>query len=224
LVLGCVAIAGLTVPQAVDREVASGRANDPGPAGAPAEAGGTEYGEIRWRRSVPIGEPSRGRLEHGVQLPAEGKRFFTWDPILRQAPNRPWRRWGAHSSLRVLLRVLAAFSSAHSEAPRIGVGDLSRPWGGDFGPRFGLPGHASHQNGLDIDIYYPRLDRAELAPARVAQIDRRLSQDLVRRFVRAGAVYVFVGPLTGLTGPSRIVQRLPHHDNHMHVRLPPAAG
>ena len=44
------------------------------------------------------------------------------------------------------------------------VGDLSRPHGGDFGPRFGYIGHASHQNGLDADVYYPRADGTERAP------------------------------------------------------------
>ena len=44
------------------------------------------------------------------------------------------------------------------------VGDLSRRHGGDFGPRFGYIGHASHQNGLDVDVYYPRADGRELAP------------------------------------------------------------
>ena len=83
----------------------------------------------------------------------------------------------------------------------------------------GRPGHVSHQNGLDVDVYYPRLDRWELPPRRVAQIDRRLAQDLVDRFVSAGARYVFVGPNTGLTGPRRVVQQLAHHDNHLHVRL-----
>jgi murein endopeptidase len=117
------------------------------------------------------------------------------------------------------MRVLAEFSAAHPHAPRIGIGDLSRPRGGDFGVRYGRPGHVSHQNGLDVDIYYPRLDRWELPPRRVAQIDRRLAQDLVDRFVRAGARYVFVGPNTGLVGPPRVVQPLAHHDNHLHVRL-----
>ncbi|MGH2996696.1 MAG: penicillin-insensitive murein endopeptidase, partial [Gaiellaceae bacterium] len=98
--------------------------------------------------------------------------------------------------------------------------DLSRPRGGDFGIRYGRPGHVSHQHGLDVDLYYPRRDGRERAPASHRQIDRRLAQELVDRFVRAGASRVFVGPRTGLTGPRRIVQVLAHHDTHLHVRLP----
>jgi murein endopeptidase len=120
-----------------------------------------------------------------------------------------------------LLEVLGEFQDEHPDAPRVGIGDLSRPQGGNFGPRFGYPGHASHQNGLDADVYYPRLDRRERAPVRPAQIDRVLAQDMVDRFVAAGAQYVFVGPRTGLRGPRRVVQAIPHHDNHLHVRLRP---
>lgn len=219
LALLCLGLAGLAVAPTLDGDMASGQGGEPATAGALAGVEQAEYGEIVWRRSFPIGKPFSGKLVHGVQLPAEGEGFFTWDPILKRAPNRPWRRWGADSTLRVLLRVVEEFRSAHPEAPRVAVGDLSRPKGGDFGPRFGLPGHASHQNGLDIDIYYPRRDRLELAPRRVGQIDRALSQDLVLRFVRAGATDVFVGPHTRLGGPRKVVQRLTHHDDHMHVRL-----
>jgi murein endopeptidase len=178
-----------------------------------------QFEPIRWRRSRSVGLPWRGRLVDGVRLPAAGARFFTWDPVLRRAPNRPWRRVGNDRLVRTLMRVLADFSAAHPRAPRIGIGDLSRPAGGDFGVRYGLPGHVSHQNGLDADLYYPRLDRRERPPRTVAQIDRPLAQDLVDRFVRAGATYVFVGPSAGLVGPPKIVQRLAHHDNHLHVRL-----
>ena len=100
------------------------------------------------------------------------------------------------------------------------MGDLSRPHGGDFGARFGSIGHASHQNGLDADVYYPRADERERAPSVASEIDRRLSQTLVDRFVAHGAQVIFVGPATGLTGPSGRVQTLVNHDNHLHVRLP----
>jgi len=175
---------------------------------------------IDWRPSLALGEPfDHGRLVNGVSLPAEGRDFRTWDPVRHRYPNRAWRRWGTDRLLRVLLRVARAYRAANPAAPRLAIGDLSRPRGGGFGRRYGGIGHASHQNGLDADVYYPRLDDLERPPARPAQIDRRLAQDLVDRFVRAGAEFVFVGPSTGLTGPRRVVQTLVHHDDHLHVRI-----
>jgi murein endopeptidase len=176
---------------------------------------------IRWQRSRAIGRPWAGRLERGVRLPAEDATFFTWDPVLRTAPNRWWRRYGTDRLLETLLQVLGSFQDAHPDAARVGVGDLSRPRGGNFGPRFGGLGHASHQNGLDVDVYYPRRDRLEREPVSPAQIDRALAQELVDRFVAGGAQYVFVGRHTGLRGPRRMVQAIPHHDDHLHVRLRP---
>jgi murein endopeptidase len=182
-----------------------------------------QYEPIAWHRSVALGLPWAGRLVHGVQLPPEGFDFFTWDPVLKQLPNRGWRRWGHDRLIRTLLRVLTEYRQAHPEASRVGIGDIARPHGGRFGERFGGLGHGSHQTGLDADIYYPRADGLERQPFRPGQIDFFLAQDLVDRFVRAGARYVFVGPHTGLGGPERIVEPLIYHDDHMHVRFRPRA-
>jgi murein endopeptidase len=181
-------------------------------------------GEVAGPPSIAAGRPWDGRLWFGVRLPARSEEFFTWDFAQRQSPNRPWRRWGADGTVRILRRVLHRFALAHPEAPRVGVGDLSRRHGGPFGRPFGGLGHASHQNGLDVDVLYPRRDGREWRPKRPGQIDRALSQDLVRRFVRAGAEFVFVGPSTGLRGPPEVVQELAQHDDHMHVRFPRRLG
>jgi murein endopeptidase len=175
--------------------------------------------QIAWHRSTAIGTPAAGRLEAGVRLPARGPSFFTWDPVLRRSPNRAWRRWGTDRLVRVVLKVARRYRRAHPDAPLMAVGDLSRPSGGDFGPRFGYIGHASHQNGLDVDIYYPRADGRERAPRDASQINRALSQELVDRFLAAGAVQIFVGPNTRLTGPPGVVVPLVNHDNHLHVRI-----
>ena len=169
--------------------------------------------------SRALGKPFAGRLVDGVQLPPEGADFFTWDPILKRSPNRDWRRYGTDRLLATLAQVLAEYRVRHPGAPRVGIGDLSRPHGGDFGPRYGRPGHASHQNGLDVDVYYPRKDGLERRPYSPRLIDRGLAQDLVDLFVEAGVQYVFVGPRVGLRGPSRVVQPLVLHDDHMHVRI-----
>lgn len=187
---------------------------EPGSTEGPAEPSA-----IRWQRSRAIGRAFDGRLVRGVRLPGEGEHYFTWDPIRRSSPNRAWRRFGTDRLVRIVLNVIREFRLAHPDAPRIGIGDLSRPHGGDFGPRFGPPGHASHQNGLDVDIYYPRRDGIERPPTRPQSIDGLLAQNLVDRFVGAGAQFVFVGFRVGLRGPRRIVQRIPHHENHLHVRI-----
>jgi murein endopeptidase len=175
---------------------------------------------VRWQDSHPVGTPSGGWLVRGVRLPAEGASFFTWDPLQHTSPSPGWRRNGADGLVRIVLRVVAEFAAAHPGAPRVGIGDLSRPRGGSFGPEWGGPGHVSHQNGLDVDIYFPRLDRRERPPRRIDQVDLVLSQELVDRFVAAGASRVFIGPATGLRGPPGIVEVLSHHDNHLHVRIP----
>jgi murein endopeptidase len=193
------------------------------PAAAYVDAGGgepvawepaTPEAEVAWRRSVALGEPAAGRLVRGVRLPPEGKDFFTWDPVLHRVPNRASRRWGTDRLVRFLLRVIDGYAAAHPDAPRVGIGDLSRRRGGPFGPV-----HMTHQNGLDADVYYPRRDRRERPPTLVSQIDRRLAQDLLDRFVAAGAKLVYVGPNTGFEGPREVVEVLWNHDNHLHVRI-----
>jgi hypothetical protein len=180
-------------------------------------AGGATAAEPRSRS---LGLPWDGRLAGGVRLEAQDEHHFTWDSVRKRSPNREWRRYGNARLVRTALAVFAEYAAAHPGAARVGVGDLSRPRGGDFSSRYGGIGHASHQNGLDADVYYPRRDRRERPPRIPSQIDRPLAQDLVDRFVAAGAAKVFVGPNTGLRGPPAVVEVLPaHHDNHLHVRL-----
>lgn len=213
-----VAAAGVQATRAADE---GGTAPPPAEVVPPESEATPQFEPVAWRRSRSLGRPWAGRLVGGVRLPAEGTHFFTWDPVFEQSPNRPWRRWGTSRLLRIVLRVVREHRAAYSFAPRVGIADISRPRGGNFGRRFGGLGHASHQNGLDVDIVYPRLDGLELAPERPALVDLELSQDLVDRFVAAGAEYVFVGPRTPLAGPRKVVVPLRHHDDHMHVRIRP---
>jgi murein endopeptidase len=190
------------------------------PVDAPTDrATSRPHERIDWRDSVAVGLPEAGSLIRGVQLPPEGRHYFTWDPILKRQPDRPWRRWATDDLIRMVLRVVRAYARAHPGAPRVGIGDLSRTHGGDFGAEFGGLGHVTHQNGLDADIYYPLRNEAERSPLAVDEVNLGLAQDLVDRFVRAGAVVVYVGPNTGLTGPPGVVQAIPYHDNHLHVRI-----
>jgi murein endopeptidase len=171
--------------------------------------------------SRALGKPyAHGRLENGVQLPELGEDFFTWDPVFNVVPNRPERRWGTDRLIATLLTVLHAYRTEHDSVQRVGIMDLSREHGGPFGKQYGGLGHASHQNGLDADVLYPRIDGLERRAFKPSLVDRALAQDLVDRFVAAGAQKIFVGPHLDLHGPHRIVVPLVHHDDHMHVRIP----
>jgi murein endopeptidase len=181
----------------------------------PETANDRQHGHVRWRNSRALGAPTAGTLRNATKLPAEGRHFVSWDPDRHRSPGPPWRRYGTDRLVRVVLRVAADYAHKYPGAPRLTIGDLSRRRGGNF-----KSAHASHENGLDADIYYPRRDGRERPPASVGEIDMKLAQDLVNRFVRAGAQYVFVGPNTSLTGRRGVVMVWPNHDNHLHVRMP----
>jgi murein endopeptidase len=175
---------------------------------------------IVWRDSRALGSPSAGRLLRAVRLPAHGRHFLTWDPVHKRTPNRWTRRNGTDNLVRTLLRVAKGYAKQHDNY-RLLIGDLSRPRGGDFGRRFGPIGHASHQNGLDADVYFPRKDGQPRAAKTLAEVDRTRAQELVDRFVEAGATKIFVGAGLRLRGPAGVVQPWPNHDDHLHVRLGP---
>ena len=185
---------------------------------APERAVEPEPVRVEWRHATSVGLQFSGRLVDGTQLPVEGPDWVTWNPVTDTVPNRSNRLYGHERTIRKILSVIAAYRAAQADAPRVVVGDISFRDGGR------MDQHVSHQNGLDVDVYYPRRDRDLSAPRATGQIDRELAQDLLDRFVAAGARTVFVGYRTGLRGASGVVVPYPNHEDHMHVRfpLPPA--
>src|SRR5258706_1327481 len=111
--------------------------------------------ELFGRKSAPanlqtrtIGFYSKGCLAGAVALPINGA---TWQ-VMRLSRNRNW----GHPNLVQFLERLAA------QAPKTGwhgllVGDMSQPRGGPM-----LTGHASHQVGLDADIWLTPMPDREL--------------------------------------------------------------
>lgn len=174
---------------------------------------------VRWRRSQAVGLPYDGSLRRGVQLPASGRDYVTLDSVTRRTPSRGWRRWGTDRLVRTILAGAAEYRRRHPAAPQVAVGDLSRRRGGWFGARYGGLGHRSHQNGLDVDVYYPRLDRRLKRPGKPRLVNRKLAQTLVDVFVELGADKVFVGSSHGLKGPREVVIPWPKHDDHLHLRI-----
>ncbi|HEX2216859.1 MAG TPA: penicillin-insensitive murein endopeptidase [Xanthobacteraceae bacterium] len=87
-----------------------------------------------------LGFYARGCLAGATALPVNGK---TWQ-VMRLSRNRNW----GHPSLIAFLERFAAQVPKVSNWPGLLVGDLAQPRGGPM-----LTGHASHQIGLDADIW-----------------------------------------------------------------------
>ena len=172
---------------------------------------------IQWRDSLALGTPNAGRLQNGVRMPVEWPGLYTYDPQTQRPPGDPHRMWGTAALVKDVLEVGEWWHATHPKQPRLGIGDLT-PDGGGY-----AIGHASHENGLDVDIRLPRGDGVE-GPADAGSYDRELTQQLVDKLVALGAQYVFVGPSLDVHGPPGIVVTWPNHDDHVHWRIPDPDG
>src|SRR3954471_259451 len=139
-----------------------------------------------------IGFYSHGCLAGAVALPVSGP---AWQ-VMRLSRNRNW----AHPALLALIEKLAEDAQAKDGWPGLLVGDISQPRGGPM-----LTGHASHQVGLDADIWLtPMPDRrlteqeredlsatSMLAPDGVS-VDPKMWTDAHVRLLKRAASYASV--------------------------------
>src|SRR5215469_3943831 len=186
-----------------------------------------------------IGEYSKGCVAGAVEMPITGD---TWQ-VMRLSRNRNW----GHPDMIALLKRLSV--KAHKDAgwPGVLVGDIGQPRGGPA-----LSGHASHQMGIDADVWLTpmpdhllsRTDREEMSATMMVRDDRldidpkawtpqhwKLLRDAAqeptvqRIFVNAAIKKALGGEATG--DRHRLEKNRPWygHDYHFHIRLrcPPGA-
>src|SRR5579864_9593366 len=92
-------------------------------------------------KAVAIGYYPRGCLQGGVELPVNGP---NWQ-VMRLSRNRNW----GHPSLVQFLEKFAPLAAKATGWSGILVGDMAQPRGGPA-----VSDHASHQTGLDVDIWF----------------------------------------------------------------------
>src|SRR5262249_18121569 len=115
-----------------------------------------------------IGTYNRGCLAGALALPINGK---TWQ-VMRLSRDRNW----GHPELIAFLERLASNVPKGAGRPGLLGGDIAQPRGGPM-----LPGHASHQIGLDADVWLTpmpkreltRLEREEMSATMVVAADRK---------------------------------------------------
>lgn len=114
-----------------------------------------------------IGFYAKGCIAGAVALPINGA---AWQ-VMRLSRNRNW----GHPDLIALLERVAAKAQKTAGWPGLLVGDMSQPRGGPM-----LTGHASHQVGLDADIWltpmpnrqFSREEREETSAVMMVRKDR----------------------------------------------------
>lgn len=101
-------------------------------------------------QAAPFGGYSKGCVAGAVQLPETGP---TWQ-AMRLGRNRNW----GHPELVAFVQRLSKFAASQRGWQGLYVGDMSQPRGGPM-----LSGHASHQIGLDADIWMLPPNRLNLS-------------------------------------------------------------
>ena len=115
-----------------------------------------------------IGFYSRGCLAGGASIAVDGD---AWQ-VMRLSRNRNW----GHPAMISTVEAIARQAKAEGVWPGLLVGDISQPRGGPM-----LTGHASHQIGLDADIWLTpmptrtltRREREEMSATNMVRADRR---------------------------------------------------
>lgn len=179
-----------------------------------------------------IGSPAAGCLDGAEALPLDGPGY----QVVRSSRNRYY----GHPKLIRYIRSLGMALEQGGIGP-VYVGDLSQPRGGplDYG-------HASHQNGLDADIWFtldpkPRAaaaQREDIATyslvsaggmdiasgrwkpghARMLELAAR-PEEVERIFVNAAIKRHLCRTVTGDRSWLRKIRPWYHHDEHFHIRL-----
>jgi len=203
--------------------------------------------ELFGRKVLPAAMPTRvlGFYAHGCIAGAEGLPINgdTWQ-VMRLSRNRYW----GHPDLVALVKRLS--EKAHKDAgwPGILVGDMSQPRGG---PMF--TGHASHQVGLDADIWLTPMPNRKLSrneredmsavmmvrddrldidpkvftPGHLAVIRAAAQEPTVQRiFVNAAIKKALCREARGDRHWLSKVRPMYGHDYHFHIRIkcPPGSG
>jgi penicillin-insensitive murein endopeptidase len=111
-----------------------------------------------------IGSFTKGCFAGGVEMPADGD---NWQ-VMRPSRNRAW----GHPAFIAFLKRIAKKGADATGWPGILVGDIAQPRGGPM-----LTGHASHQLGIEADIWLKPMPNRRLS---VEEREDVLSNDLVR--------------------------------------------
>ncbi|MGH8793926.1 MAG: penicillin-insensitive murein endopeptidase [Stackebrandtia sp.] len=124
--------------------------------------------------------------------------------------------WGTGSAVGQLQTATKSFGD-NTDGGVVPLGDVSFEHGGP------IDGHASHQEGLDADIWPIRTDREQCTGGRIEWTDDEYDQDATRKLAQAihdaaGDKVVFILFNDPVLIEEGLTEEYANHDNHLHVR------
>jgi penicillin-insensitive murein endopeptidase len=188
--------------------------------------------------SKVIGFYAKGCLAGGQDLPIDGP---SWQ-VMRLSRNRNW----GHPRLINFLEKVSGKLKSEGVWPGFLVGDMAQPRGGPM-----ITGHASHQIGLDADIWlmpmpgrtFSRAEREETSATNMVRSDRldvdysrwtpnhlamlrgvAQQPEVQRVFVNAAIKKAICRDATGDRSWMSKLRPIYGHDYHFHIRLACPAG
>ena len=158
-----------------------------------------------------------------VDIPATGTGYYGYSTSTWGSTHR----WSSQEMLSVIECVGANLPTGF---PPVGIGDVTKQYGGNM--CHSSTAHKSHQNGLDVDGRYVRIDNASSGVLTTSpDYDRVRSQQLLDLFYSCAVANGVGSPASGtngffvltsdnlLTSTNYTVIHVGGHSNHFHLRL-----
>jgi hypothetical protein len=191
-----------------------------------AENGGLfRSGRCDANPSEPRGKYSDGSLLGGVKAPASGAGYVRKPAGQESLYEGHWATLDLLACVELVARDLSEGLDPE-DSVELYLGDLSLASGGEFEP------HLTHQNGLEVEVRYPRLDgRDELFDIRREPelYDPLVTKNIFSAFMRlcrVDAIFADVTMLSFPVGEGEFANVINHPDRRTHflVRLENPAG
>ena len=189
-------------------------------------------------QSQPVGFYTDGTLENGQCLPPEGVGYTVFE-----LSRNVGRIWGTNPLVQTIVCGASEMNTHYPNRDRLQVEDMSARHGGDIST------HASHENGLDVDLQYFKADGQEHRPTAaqryappmvasgrvIANFDVERNWQLAKALHRCGNVAVIfmdraiknrlcqyarsTGDYAANIQVLRSIRHSDNHQDHLHMRL-----
>jgi hypothetical protein len=121
--------------------------------------------------------------------------------------------WGTPETIASLQRLGEKWAGKGEGYDLIGIGDISLQGGGE------MPGHSSHQAGVDVDIQLVKVDGTRGTNIFDGEYSQDKTRELIQAILATGEVeLIYFNDADLIDEFAGVVKKLSGHNNHLHVK------